>query len=278
MGFLDTIGQRPQSRQNPRPAVAERVTWNDATPVMQNTQTPAQDSPKTKSSENSRIRSEVIWRAGLFVIAAVAVAAWLGIHNFVSVVSPETEASSDTASAADATAEKTTQNPTSVRPHTAVHSTRRSERAIGTGVAKRRAGDSRAASASTLDAAGQTANVPETETAPVAAVTDVIAAAPVAVLPEDDYVYSGEGGVVPPRLMSLGFVPRQLSGFEARTSTIELVISKSGTVERAKIFSVPRNWEDAMLLSRAKTFQFVPAQRNGSPVRYRFVMDVDTSP
>jgi hypothetical protein len=33
-----------------------------------------------------------------------------------------------------------------------------------------------------------------------------------------------------------------------------------------------------MLLSRAKTFQFVPAQRNGVPVRYRFVMDVDATP
>jgi hypothetical protein len=62
----------------------------------------------------------------------------------------------------------------------------------------------------------------------------------------------------------------------ARTSTIELVVSKSGMVERAKIFSSAVHWEDTLLLSRAKTFQFVPAQRNGFPVRYRFVMDVDT--
>jgi hypothetical protein len=33
-----------------------------------------------------------------------------------------------------------------------------------------------------------------------------------------------------------------------------------------------------MLLSRAKTFQFVPAERNGHPVRYRLVMNVNTTP
>jgi hypothetical protein len=98
-------------------------------------------------------------------------------------------------------------------------------------------------------------------------------------IPEDDYVYSGEGGgVVAPRLTSLGFVRRLVSGLKVRTSSIELVVSKSGTVERAKIFSTPAHWEDALLLSRAKSFQFVPAYRNGFPVRYRFVMDVDTSP
>jgi hypothetical protein len=99
------------------------------------------------------------------------------------------------------------------------------------------------------------------------------------VLPEDNYVYSNEGaGVVAPQLVSLGFVHIPLRGFETRTSTLELLISKSGTVERARIFSTSRNWEDAMLVSRAKMFQFVPAQRNGFPVRYRFVMEVDATP
>jgi hypothetical protein len=108
---------------------------------------------------------------------------------------------------------------------------------------------------------------------------DPNAAALVAAPPEDDYVYSSEGaGVVAPRLVSLGFVHRLVRGFEARTSTLELLISKSGTVERATISSTSRNWEDALLLSRAKTFQFVPAQRNGFPVRYRFVMAVDATP
>jgi hypothetical protein len=119
-----------------------------------------------------------------------------------------------------------------------------------------------------------------TETAPTSeGVSDPIEPTSIAALPEDDYVYSGEGaGVVAPTLTSLGFVHRLVSGLRVRTSTIEMVVSKSGTVERARIYSSPAHWEDALLLSRAKTFRFVPASRNGSPVRYRFVMDVDTSP
>jgi hypothetical protein len=123
------------------------------------------------------------------------------------------------------------------------------------------------------------ATVAETEAAPIEKTSDPIAAALVAAPPEDDYVYSSEGpAVVAPRLVSLGFVHPLVRGFKARTSTLELLISKSGTVERAKIFSPSANWEDAMLLSRAKTFQFVPAQRNGVPVRYRLVMQVDATP
>jgi hypothetical protein len=125
----------------------------------------------------------------------------------------------------------------------------------------------------------QVANLTEMTAAPLEAVSDPIGPASVAALAQDDYVYSSEGGgVVAPRLTSLGFVRRLVSGLRVRTSTIELVVSKSGTVERAKIFSTPAHWEDALLLSRAKMFQFVPASRNGFPVRYRFVMDVDTSP
>jgi hypothetical protein len=124
----------------------------------------------------------------------------------------------------------------------------------------------------------QAANLTDTPT-PVDAISAPIVAISIPALPEDDHVYSSEGaGVVGPRLTSLGFVHRLVSGLRVRTSAIELVVSKDGTVERAKIFSTPSHWEDALLLSRAKMFQFVPAHRNGSPVRYRFVMNVDTSP
>jgi hypothetical protein len=127
--------------------------------------------------------------------------------------------------------------------------------------------------------ASPAADVTEAAATPLEAVSDPIVATSVTALPEDDYIYSREGaGVIAPRLMSLGFVHRLVFGLRVRTSTIELVVSKTGTVERAKIFSSPAHWEDALLLSRAKTFRFVPAYRNGSAVRYRFVMDVDTSP
>jgi hypothetical protein len=160
-----------------------------------------------------------------------------------------------------------------------VRSAAKNENAIDAAVPEARAETPSEASVSTIGPASHVATVKETEATPIETISDPIAAGPVAALPEDDYVYSSDGaGVVAPRLMSLGFVQPLVKGFETRTSTLELLISKSGTVERAKIFSTSRNWEDAMLLSRAKTFQFVPAQRNGFPVRYRFVMEVDATP
>jgi hypothetical protein len=273
MGFLDTIGQRvPESRpQNPRRDVAQRLTWDDSAPGIQTA--PAQESPRS-----NRIHAAVIWSAAVIVVAAVAVAAWLGVRDFATVVAPDTEASADAPPAVQAHAEKPGPKQRSVRPRAAVRSAAKNENAVDSGVPEARANVSEA-SVSTIGPASHVAIVKETEAAPIEARSDPIAAALVAALLEDNYVYSSNGaGVLAPRLVSLGFVHPLVRGFETRTSTLELLISKSGTVERAKIFSPSRNWEDAMLLSRAKTFQFVPAQRNGFPVRYRFVMAVDATP
>jgi hypothetical protein len=274
MGFLDTIGQRvPESRpQNSRPDVAQRLTRDDAAPRIQTA--PAQESP-----QSNRIPAAVVWSAAVIVVAAVAVAAWLGVRDFATVVAPDTEASADASPAVLTHAEKPGSKRRSVRPRVAVRSAAKNENAVDSGVPEARAEAESEAAVSTIGPASHPATVTETEAAPIETVSDAIAAGPVAALPEDNYVYSNEGaGVVAPQLVSLGFVQPLARGFETRTSTLELLISKSGTVERAKIFSTARNWEDAMLLSRAKTFQFVPAQRNGFPVRYRFVMDVDATP
>jgi hypothetical protein len=274
MGFLDTIGQRvPKSRsQNPRPDVARRLTWDDSAPAIQTA--PAQESPRS-----NRIHAAVIWSVAVIVVAAVAVAAWLGAREFATVVAPDTEASADAPPAVQAHAEKPSPKRRSVRPRAAVRSAAKNENAVDAAVPEARAETASEASVSTIGPASHVATVKDTEAAPIEARSDQIAAALVAALPEDDYVYSSAGaGVLAPRLVSLGFVHPLVRGFETRTSTLELLISKSGTVEHAKIFSTPRNWEDAMLLSRAKTFQFVPAQRNGFPVRYRFVMEVDAIP
>ena len=60
------------------------------------------------------------------------------------------------------------------------------------------------------------------------------AAALLKTLSEDDAIYSREStGVIVPRLVSLGFVHPLISGFQTRTSMLELLVSKSGTVEHA---------------------------------------------
>jgi hypothetical protein len=214
----------------------------------------------------------VVWSAAVIVVAAVAVAAWLGVRSLATLGAPATEASADAPPAVQTHAEKPRPKRRSVRPRAAVRSAAKNENAVDAGVPEARAETESEASVSTIGPASDVATERETE-APIE--TTALIVAP----PEDDYVYSSDGaGVLAPRLVSLGFVHPLVRGFETRTSTLELLISKSGTVERAKISSRSRNWEDAMLLSRAKTFQFVPALRNGFPVRYRFVMDVDATP
>jgi len=274
MGFLDSIGQRaPQSRaQGPRSPVIQNPTRNDASRSVQTappTWKPAQ--------QNERIHPAAIWCAVLFVVAAVAVAAWLGMRNSALVASPDTENAADAQAQTATPVDKLNPKTRSVQPQAAV----RRGTGVGTVAAK---GKPRADATNEAPAAedaltNRPENVTDAEEGRIAAASDLISAPSIGAIPEDDYVYSGEGaGIVAPRLTSLGFVRRLVSGLRVRTSTIELVVSKSGTVERAKIFSTPAHWEDALILSRAKTFQFVPAYRNGYPVRYRFVMDVDTSP
>jgi len=273
MGFLDTLGQRaPQSgAQGSRSAVVQNRTGGDAPRAVPS-------APTWTAPKSDGLHPAAIWFAVVFVVGAMAAAGWLAMRNSPSVASPAAEAAADAQPQTDqkgTPGDNLTAKPRLGRPQAALR------RGTGGGVSRgeRGADTPSGASASDLAAVEQPSNVAETEEGPLEATSDPIAAGSIVALPEDDNVYSSEGaGVVAPKLTSLGFVRRLVSGLRVRTSTIELVVSKSGTVERAKIFSTPAHWEDALLLSRAKTFQFVPAYRNGFPVRYRFIMDVDTSP
>jgi len=274
MGFLDNIGQRPpESRPTaPRPYVAENVIQGDAA-------APVRTAPAARdSSQPNRIHPLVIWSAVLIVVAAIAAGAWLGLRRS-AMFSPAIEPKA-AADASPETAQPVPQPPAkrgSARSQPVDRRASKSKTAIAAPETSRET--SSEADVPVTAPVSQAANLTETPTTEVETASDPIVAASIPALPEDDYLYSNEGGgVVAPRLTSLGFVRRLVSGLRVRTSTIELVVSKDGTVERAKIFSTPAHWEDALLLSRAKMLQFVPANRNGFPVRYRFVMDVDTSP
>ena len=274
MGFLDNIGQRP-SEPRPtasRPSVAESVIRGDAA-------VPVRTAPVARdSSQPNRMHPLVIWSAVLIVVAAIGAGAWLGLrHSAMFSPATETQATADASAEAAQPVPPPTEKRASARPQPAGRRVSRS----GTATASPSASgeSSTQAEVPAIAPASQAADLAETTTTQVETASDPIVAVSIPALPEDDNVYSSEGGgVVAPRLTSLGFVRRLVSGLRVRTSTIELVVSKDGTVERAKIFSTPAHWEDALLLSRAKMLQFVPANRNGFPVRYRFVMDVDTSP
>jgi hypothetical protein len=270
MGFLDDIGQRgSESRpKDSRPSVPQTLIRDDPPRAVQIT--PIWTPPKT-----DRIHPAAIWCAVLFVVGAVATAAWLGMRDSAFFASPNLESTTDAPPEETTPVDTPTTKPTSVRPQTA------GRRAGAATVTDRGEAVDETESDTSVPVApvSQPGDVTEAAGTPLEAVPDPIAAASIAPLVEDDHVYSSEGaGVVAPRLTSLGFVRRLISGLRVRTSRIELIVSKSGTVERAKIFSTEVHWEDALLLSRAKTFQFVPAYRNGFPVRYRYVLNVDTSP
>jgi hypothetical protein len=271
MGFLDTLGGG-QGRTGSPPAgsrspVTQSVLRNDSMSAIQKPRAPE----PPPSSSNDRI---VAAGAVLVVIAAVAGAAWLALRG-PSLRAPETDVSGDAASTATAPAEPAVPKRRSARS-VAVRSAVKRKQTVDSDAS----GDTATqASAAAARPTSEAANLTGAATAPIETISNVLEAPPVAAVPDDDNVYSGEGdGVVAPRLLSLGFVHRLVAGVSTRTSTIELVVSKSGDVERVKLFPPSRNWEDAMLLSRAKMFQFQPAKRNGFPVRYRFVMEVDAAP
>jgi hypothetical protein len=271
VGFLETIGQRHQARpqDSPTPAVRPPI-WNDSLGAV--------DTPPAQEPRRSRRPdAPVVWIAALVVVIAVGIAAWLGIRKASAPVAPATSAA-EAAPAEQKPVDKPDAAPTSTRRRAVLRSPLAPERATGTKPLDDRAATPEQTSTSVTDASALV-NVAGNGAKPVQPSSNPTPAALVASLPEDNFVYSSDGGgVTPPRLMSLGFPQPLVAGFDTRTSTLELLVSKSGTVERAKISSGPRNWEDAMLLSRAKTFQFLPAQRNGDPVRYRLLMKVETNP
>jgi hypothetical protein len=264
MGFLETIGHR----REPAPKLAPMTVPKPA-PMP----APVQEQIWEEPRRSTQAEASVAWIAVPFAIAAIGAAVWLGISNLPAGAPPSETTPVDAPSAVPNTPAKQDSKRTPARRRevatSAVHDNGVSESATSEDGAEIAA----ETSAPPVEAAADV-NTAESEEAPASSSSE-----PEALVAEDDFIYSNEGaGVVPPQLVTLGFAPPLLKGFERRTSTLELLISKSGTVERARVSSTPRNWEDAMLVSRAKTFQFVPAQRNGSPVRYRLIMQVETTP
>jgi hypothetical protein len=87
----------------------------------------------------------------------------------------------------------------------------------------------------------------------------------------DVNVYSAQSAGVSPPIGVNPQLPRQLPPDvdPNQLGEMELVIALDGNVESAKLVKAPRNVHDSMLLSAAKAWQFRPAMKDGTPVRYR---------
>ena len=85
-------------------------------------------------------------------------------------------------------------------------------------------------------------------------------------------VYSStDVDVEPPKLLSEG--PGQpASVVSERTRVLEVLVKPDGSVEQVRLRSTEPRLLDPILLSRAKMWEFAPAQRAGHPVPYRLVL------
>jgi hypothetical protein len=110
------------------------------------------------------------------------------------------------------------------------------------------------------------------------AAPDLAAAAPpaadrVAAEPDARVYSSADSQVQPPRLRQAQLLPpMRVAGPAATLNQLELIVSASGSVERARFLQGPQRMADMMILSSAKLWSFMPASKDGVPVRYRTVL------
>jgi hypothetical protein len=110
--------------------------------------------------------------------------------------------------------------------------------------------------------------------APAAATTAVMNAA---FFVDESRIYSKDDPeVVPARLLT---TPGNsgISSENTDVNTMELVISKLGRVEEARLTVPPKRMTDMLLLSGAKMWKFTPAMKDGQPVRYRTRVSWETT-
>ncbi|HEY2150324.1 MAG TPA: hypothetical protein VGH34_05925 [Vicinamibacterales bacterium] len=116
---------------------------------------------------------------------------------------------------------------------------------------------------------------------PKAEVAVPSAAAPVPVA--SPKIYGGaDVDVVPPAALVQSFPkwspPQGVAAMMPYSGLLEVVINENGGVDAAVVSRTVFPPYDRALLAAAKTWQYVPAKRNGQPVKYRKLIEVVLSP
>ena len=117
----------------------------------------------------------------------------------------------------------------------------------------------------------------DTAAAPVPAPAPAMATMNAAFFVDESRIYSKDDpDVVPARLLT---TPGNsgISSENTDVNTMELVISKLGRVEEARLTVPPKRMTDMLLLSGAKMWKFTPAMKDGQPVRYRTRVSWETT-
>jgi len=93
----------------------------------------------------------------------------------------------------------------------------------------------------------------------------------------DEIVYTrADAGVVPPRPLSRQFPATTPNGVPAhRVGTLEMIISKDGTVDFVKLHTPLNRYHERMIVSAAKAWLYRPATKAGKPVRFRLTVTIN---
>jgi hypothetical protein len=93
----------------------------------------------------------------------------------------------------------------------------------------------------------------------------------------DEIIYTrADSGVVPPRPLSRQFPATTPIGVPPhRVGTLEMVISKEGTVEFVKLHTPLNRYHERMIVSAAKAWLYRPAVRAGKPVKFRLTVTIN---
>jgi len=98
--------------------------------------------------------------------------------------------------------------------------------------------------------------------------------APVVPSPPRTYV-AGDAGVIPPVAVNQALPPFPTQGaFVPTAGLVEVVVNEHGVVESAVMRSSLGSMYDRQVLNATKTWQFKPATLNGTPVKFRKVIQI----
>jgi tetratricopeptide (TPR) repeat protein len=101
----------------------------------------------------------------------------------------------------------------------------------------------------------------------------------VAAVPPSRTIYAGnEPGLSPPVTMRQTLPSFQGDMTALRDGVIELIVNEAGEVESAMIRSSITPRYDLMLLAATKTWKYQPAMLNGTPVRFRKLINISIKP
>jgi hypothetical protein len=93
----------------------------------------------------------------------------------------------------------------------------------------------------------------------------------------EELIYTrADPGIVAPRALSRQFPLAPPQGVRLdRVGVLEIVVGKQGDVEFVKLHTPLNRYHERMVVSAAKAWRYLPASKDGRPVRYRLTVTIN---